>query len=739
MTAQSATVKSRTPKSGLKHKKSVISIGGSSDEDDQCDAMQTAIQQSLKLASTAIEKVKKDEYRKNVKIYNILRWLEEENVKIPPEVATGRKRWVPRPLPVERKDGERARLVTNNDDNLLATPKTQTRRDFLNLNIDPKSVPHDVKSVCDTANAVLSSVAQLKLKGSAEEKRIATALLNSSPIRKTRGCRRRLALKGFNRMTTHRHRQKRKRVRDCLKKRSSARFGDSEFRQLARAFFERDENSRALPDKKHNKCDREGNVVSYRVSTDYVWKLHAKFHAEYPNAKFKSLTKFRGARPPHVYLCRKLKTRSCLCQYCENFKFLCQRIDPLTAEDTPKSPSDFIKKYDDCDEVNRLLRTLKTDTADKVITYTQWYKQPCKVWKTTTKKVNGVETQVKQQIIVDRVQPGTKRGTLAQFKTVFREDCAKWRMHHMRFTHQYHQMRLSRENLNDESLEVQVDFAENLTCQAGEEVQSAHWNPPQVTIQPTCMRYRAEDGTWKTKTFIYTSELSKAHNAEMVFAILRKFILVDLPRVMGTAFKDKIRQINIWSDSPFSQYRNCFIFALSSLAMLMFGIRIVWNYLEAGHGKGACDGAGGAVKSKACMAAKQGVPMWNYEKFWEFCENCDSVMEFCQISVDEYTRAANDILHLRNVGFDLGIARNLHAVARGPLNRPLSLRWRELSCNCVRCLGGNYDECDWHVLGLINTRDQRVMLLRNFACGCKVFCFCAEKRDLAKALRARPN
>ena len=48
------------------------------------------------------------------------------------------------------------------------------------------------------------------------------------------------------------------------------------------------------------------------------------------------------------------------------------------------------------------------------------------------------------------------------------------------------------------------------------------------------------------------------------------------------------------TDSPFSQYRNKLMFYLIANHKDIFGVEGCWNNFEAGHGKGPCDGVGGA-------------------------------------------------------------------------------------------------------------------------------------------------
>jgi hypothetical protein len=48
------------------------------------------------------------------------------------------------------------------------------------------------------------------------------------------------------------------------------------------------------------------------------------------------------------------------------------------------------------------------------------------------------------------------------------------------------------------------------------------------------------------------------------------------------------------------------MFHVVSMHMADFGAEATWDYLEAGHGKGPCDGLGSSVKRSADMAVKQG-------------------------------------------------------------------------------------------------------------------------------------
>lgn len=70
----------------------------------------------------------------------------------------------------------------------------------------------------------------------------------------------------------------------------------------------------------------------------------------------------------------------------------------------------------------------------------------------------------------------------------------------------------------------------------------------------------------------------------------------------------QIDTIHFISDSPTSQYRNRFIFYMISQLYRDFPQlkSITWNYLEAGHGKGAPDGVGAVLKRTADQVVRFG-------------------------------------------------------------------------------------------------------------------------------------
>lgn len=93
------------------------------------------------------------------------------------------------------------------------------------------------------------------------------------------------------------------------------------------------------------------------------------------------------------------------------------------------------------------------------------------------------------------------------------------------------------------------------------------------------------------------------------------------------------------TDLATSQYRNKTIFNLACEHETVVGTKATWDYLEAGHGKGPCDGLGASVKRTADSAIKQGKASIqcaaDFYK-WATHTGTSSVVTYYYVSQEEY-------------------------------------------------------------------------------------------------------
>lgn len=141
---------------------------------------------------------------------------------------------------------------------------------------------------------------------------------------------------------------------------------------------------------------------------------------------------------------------------------------------------------------------------------------------------------------------------------------------------------------------------ENYNCKSVEEIQPAYWNQTGVTLHPTVIYTRpTEESELQHQSFVIISD-DQNHNSASVVTFIKE-IVKDVKLL-----DPEIKCIHYWTDSPTSQYRNKTIFHLVANHQETFGIDAKWNYFEAGHGKGPCDGLGGSTKRLANEAVKSG-------------------------------------------------------------------------------------------------------------------------------------
>ncbi|XP_076461172.1 uncharacterized protein LOC143293803 [Babylonia areolata] len=168
-----------------------------------------------------------------------------------------------------------------------------------------------------------------------------------------------------------------------------------------------------------------------------------------------------------------------------------------------------------------------------------------------------------------------------------------------------------KKNLPTDHVIVQMDFSENYSCSQADEVQSAYFNPTMVTLHPVVLYFKADTGELAHRSIMIVSD-ELGHNSGTVFAFIKSLI----PEINEVV--PKVKWIHYWTDSPTSQYRNRYMFYTISNHENLFDMPASWNFFEAGHGKGPCDGLGGVAKRMADQAVRQDKSIQDAEDFYQW-------------------------------------------------------------------------------------------------------------------------
>lgn len=129
-------------------------------------------------------------------------------------------------------------------------------------------------------------------------------------------------------------------------------------------------------------------------------------------------------------------------------------------------------------------------------------------------------------------------------------------------------------------------------------VQGWHWANQQCTIHPFAIYYRDEHGELKHQSLLVIAESLK-HNFDAVYQF-QQILLQFLEHTFGTIIK-----IFFFSDGAGSQYKNKKNFYQLCQYKESHGFDVEWHFFATSHGKGPCDGIGGAFKRNATRHSLQ--------------------------------------------------------------------------------------------------------------------------------------
>jgi len=228
---------------------------------------------------------------------------------------------------------------------------------------------------------------------------------------------------------------------------------------------------------------------------------------------------------------------------------------------------------------------------DSPINYPQW----------VTKTEDRISGKTKKAIQVKVTSKEIVHSTVKEVKDKFQVLFESFVAHCHRIEKQTCTLREFKGNLTEKDLLVHMDFSENYACKYGTEPQSVHFGASrQMLTLHTGLVYSKNF----SRGFVTLSE-SLRHDAPAVIAHLK-------PVLDEVLTNEKVEDIHFLSDGPSAQYRNKTMFYLLAtyLTDLYPQIKsIIYNYSEAGHGKGAADGIGGTTKRilDSCVAHGQDI------------------------------------------------------------------------------------------------------------------------------------
>lgn len=393
------------------------------------------------------------------------------------------------------------------------------------------------------------------------------------------------------------------------------------YRQNITNFFTRDDNSRSTTGKKET-LTKHKDKQQKRLLNDSMRNLHVKYCSENPTQNI-SYTLFTRLRPFWVVPPKESDRLTCSCKLDENFRFVITKLHALKALST--ADMDEVAKMVSCDTNSKACMygecnncpPLQLDSVDMNIK-TTWKK-----W--TTIKESHEEIGKSVTRTVKKEVEGTVGDLILECKCLIE----RYKRHSFNIHQQHRHYRTLRQSMSDTECLIHVDFSENYVCKLSNEIQSMHFgaSKKQITLH-TGVYYVGANS--KATSFCSLSD-SLQHGPEAVWAHLQ-------PVLDSVQANEAIDTIHFFSDGPTTQYRQKANFYLFAENMAKRGIKVAtWNFHEAGHGKGAPDGVGAAVKRLADQLVLQGNDIANVDAMY------DSLREKTSTSIKIFKIPAADI------------------------------------------------------------------------------------------------
>ena len=231
------------------------------------------------------------------------------------------------------------------------------------------------------------------------------------------------------------------------------------------------------------------------------------------------------------------------------------------------------------------------------------------------------------------------------------------------------------------------DFAKNRDITYQDEIKSAYWTKKQVTMHPTVIFYRLEDGGEIHRLVItHLSDITN-HDAHIVH-----FMTLECLSILKEMHPEiEWTKAFIWSDGCAAQYKG----KISFYYLNKFPIEVERNFFASEHGKGPSDAETGLISMKLSNATKT-----RRAAIKNASEMCDFLAENNKDEKRIFKLVKEGDLKPLMEAFDGAIISTLHGACTRSLHqiKPSDqngyLLERPFSCFCSNCLKGDFKKCD---------------------------------------------
>ena len=451
---------------------------------------------------------------------------------------------------------------------------------------------------------------------------------------------------------------------------------DSIAKQLAIDFFENKSVDLPGKDQYSKRLKKQKKVLVEPIS-----ELYREFITQNPNVKL-SKRLFFACRPRHIMTMKSLKFVQCLCDVCQNAKFLLDSLKSIGC----KIPS---------------ISAALNSTLCTVLPTSLWQTQ-CVLRQCKNCSVDKIRVQLHEQcavkeivnykcwdLVSEKLNTGTTKRTALVSKTcssaelidLFCSTLFSHSLHVFTYKWQRDQFNNLKENLPGDMALLVLDFSENYACKTQYEVQSAHSYSKQVTIHHVVVYTRCSIcNVLKTSYHVFISD-DLNHDSAFVYAVLKQTL----------SLYEKSRFV-IFSDNCAAQYKSKVPFR--HLSKLSNDFSFERCFFGERHGKSECDSCGGIVKAFLTRASLINTSLQNSSEIVEFLNSKFSLRDInCSHTIRQFHLIKSSIIDRRLKSSSLKTLPGTKKIHSLKVLNNRSVMTRQFSCFCKFCLLDNTHLC----------------------------------------------
>lgn len=556
-----------------------------------------------------------------------------------------------------RKRYERS-VRQNTKKQVIDTPRTKTRKLLRNF-----TVSSEVKRTLTFHHVLVADIKAKWMASGRREKQIMSKAVGGKLLRKYRM----IALASKNlRIRIRKNLADEGGLKYFREKQSNATSAEMFKRVLE--FLERDDSSRQTSGKKET-ITKKGDKKQKRFLLDSLRNTHLKFLAENADVEL-SYSMFCRMKPFWILLPSDKDRNTCLCKLHANSQYVAETLyrEGILSSPTLESTLSLVAcdtnrkqcMYRECSNCKDRSIVKSKFEESKMVSFFQWQTKKVEYTGSDNKTATTIRT-------VKELSHLSLENIVIDFDITLTQKLAR---HVFNIKNQYKALRILKEKLSQSNKDciIHIDFSENYSCQYGEEIQAVHFGSShqQASLHTGIVYTRDE-----IMPFCTVSACTR-HDPAGIWAHLDPIL-----NHLRATFPE-IQNLHFVSDGPTTQYRNRNNFYLFSHIIFEKGfITGTWNFMEAGHGKGAPDGIGASVKRKCDAAIAHGIDVKDAKDVFSVISNSESTVRTWLIE-EESIRSMSAMLENREICVVPGTMK-IHQIVCSAKN---TIRSRVLSCYC---------------------------------------------------------